>query len=35
MNPGRGFVRMALGSTVEETLEAANRLAGHVARKAA
>ncbi|HST00053.1 MAG TPA: aminotransferase class I/II-fold pyridoxal phosphate-dependent enzyme, partial [Usitatibacter sp.] len=35
VNPGRGFVRMALVSTVEETLEAANRLAGHVARKAA
>jgi len=27
INPGRGFVRMALVSTVEETLEAAGRIA--------
>jgi N-succinyldiaminopimelate aminotransferase len=33
VNPGRGFVRMALVSTVEETLEAADRLATHVARR--
>jgi N-succinyldiaminopimelate aminotransferase len=27
INPGRGFVRMALVSTVEESVEAANRIA--------
>jgi len=35
VNPGRGFVRMALVSTVEETLEAARRLEGHLAHRAA
>jgi N-succinyldiaminopimelate aminotransferase len=29
-NPGRGYVRMALVSTVEETVEAANRIANFV-----
>jgi N-succinyldiaminopimelate aminotransferase len=29
-NPGRGYVRMALVSTVEETVEAANRIAKFV-----
>ena len=31
-NPGRGFVRIALVSTLEETLEAARRLEGFAAR---
>jgi N-succinyldiaminopimelate aminotransferase len=35
VNPGRGFVRMALVSTVEETLEAARRLEGYLASRAA
>ena len=34
VNPGRGFVRMALVSTVEESIEAANRLAMHLAKRA-
>ena len=33
VNPGRGFVRMALVSTVEEAREAADRLAAHLARR--
>ncbi len=33
--PGRGFVRMALVSTVEDALEAAERLAGFAARRLA
>ncbi|HEX7558580.1 MAG TPA: succinyldiaminopimelate transaminase [Usitatibacter sp.] len=33
-NPGRGFVRIALVSTLEETLEAARRLEGYAARLA-
>jgi len=33
-NPGRGFVRIALVSTLEETLEAARRLEGFAARLA-
>jgi N-succinyldiaminopimelate aminotransferase len=32
-NPGRGFVRMALVSTVEESIEAANRLHAHLAKR--
>ncbi len=32
-NPGRGFVRIALVSTLEETLEAARRLEGFAARR--
>ena len=32
-NPGRGFVRIALVSTLEETLEAARRLEGFAARQ--
>jgi N-succinyldiaminopimelate aminotransferase len=32
-NPGRGFVRMALVSTVEESVEAAGRLHDYVARR--
>jgi N-succinyldiaminopimelate aminotransferase len=35
VNPGRGFVRMALVSTVEETVEAACRLEGYLAKRAA
>ena len=31
--PGRGFVRMALVSTVEETLEAAERIHQFLARR--
>jgi len=31
INPGRGFVRMALVSTLEETIEAAGRVAGFAA----
>lgn len=30
VNPGRGFVRMALVSTVEESIEAARRMQGHL-----
>jgi N-succinyldiaminopimelate aminotransferase len=33
VNPGRGFVRMALVSTVEESIEAANRIATHLAKR--
>ena len=33
-NPGRGYVRMALVSTVEETLEAASRIRGFVEQRA-
>jgi N-succinyldiaminopimelate aminotransferase len=33
VNPGRGFVRMALVSTVEESIEAADRLRDHLARR--
>ena len=33
VNPGRGFVRMALVSTVEESIEAANRIHEHLARR--
>ena len=35
VNPGRGFVRMALVSTVEETLEAAERIRAFVSSMAA
>lgn len=34
-NPGRGFVRMALVSTVEESIAAADRLHGYFARRPA
>ena len=34
-NPGRGFVRMALVSTVEESIEAAQRLHDHLANRTA
>ncbi len=33
VNPGRGYVRMALVSTVEETVEAASRIRGFVERR--
>ena len=33
VNPGRGFVRMALVSTVEECVEAAERIAEFAARR--
>ncbi len=33
VNPGRGFVRMALVSTVEESAEAAERIRGFVAKR--
>ncbi len=33
VNPGRGFVRMALVSTVEECIEAADRLHNHLAKR--
>ena len=33
VNPGRGFVRMALVSTVEESIEAARRLQDHLAMR--
>ncbi len=33
VNPGRGFVRMALVSTVEESIAAADRLHGHLAKR--
>jgi N-succinyldiaminopimelate aminotransferase len=35
VNPGRGFVRMALVSTVEESIEAADRMHAHLARRPA
>jgi len=35
VNPGRGFVRMALVSTVEDAVEAAERIAAFVGRQAA
>ena len=35
VNPGRGFVRMALVSTVEESIEAANRIHEHLAKRSA
>jgi N-succinyldiaminopimelate aminotransferase len=35
VNPGRGFVRMALVSTVEESIEAARRLQDHLAKRPA
>ncbi|HUL56882.1 MAG TPA: succinyldiaminopimelate transaminase [Usitatibacter sp.] len=35
VNPGRGFVRMALVSTVAESIEAATRLHDHLARRPA
>ncbi|MFZ3321116.1 MAG: succinyldiaminopimelate transaminase [Usitatibacter sp.] len=35
VNPGRGFVRMALVSTVEESIEAARRLQDHLAMRPA
>ena len=35
VNPGRGFVRMALVSTVEESIEAATRLHDHLAKRPA
>jgi N-succinyldiaminopimelate aminotransferase len=34
-NPGRGFVRMALVSTVEESIAAADRIHAHLARRPA
>jgi len=34
VNPGRGFVRMALVSTVQDAIEAAHRIHGFVARRA-
>jgi N-succinyldiaminopimelate aminotransferase len=34
VNPGRGFVRMALVSTVEESIAAADRIHEHLARRA-
>ncbi|HEY2630648.1 MAG TPA: succinyldiaminopimelate transaminase [Usitatibacter sp.] len=34
VNPGRGFIRMALISTVEESIEAAHRLQGHLEKHA-
>ncbi|HLX24198.1 MAG TPA: succinyldiaminopimelate transaminase [Usitatibacter sp.] len=33
VNPGRGFVRMALVSTVQESIEAADRLHKHLAKR--
>ena len=35
VNPGRGFVRMALVSTLEEGVQAAERIAGFVASRKA
>ena len=34
VNPGRGYVRMALVSTVEDAVEAAERVRGFIARRA-
>jgi len=34
VNPGRGYVRMALVSTVEDAIEAAERVRGFIARRA-
>ena len=35
VNPGRGFVRMALVSTVQDAIEAAHRIHGFLAQRAA